>query len=153
MNISKAFGQRLKTARTQAGLSQPELAKQCGWDSQSRVSNYERGERTPSLDDIDKLSRALGTDICQLVSNNAQPNNNQINEDSTTYCNEIINKEIREVIQYAINNQLNDYYIKLTPSAQVKLVFELYNSAYKDRALLDAAKNMQASTLLKMVNG
>jgi len=149
MNISEAFGKRLKTVRTQAGLSQPELAKLCGWDSQSRLSNYERGERTPSLDDIDKLSRALDISICQLISNESHA----INEDPALYQADIINDEIKEVIIYTIKNQLNDYYKNLPSAAQVSLIFELYNSAYKDRALLDATKNMQASTLIKMLTG
>lgn len=54
----------IHTFRAQAGLSQSQLADACGWGSraQSRISNYEKGARTPSLEDmrciVDALRRA-----------------------------------------------------------------------------------------------
>jgi len=152
MNISKAFGQRLKVARNYAKLSQPELAKICGWDSQSRLSNYERGERTPSLDDIDKLAKALNTSICALISKEHEPDIHQVKEISENYNTDIIEKEIKEVVKYALNNQLKSHYISLSVVEQVNLVLELYSSIHNDRALLNAAKEMQPTNLLKMVN-
>lgn len=56
-----AFKDRLKLARENAGYIQGDLAKLCGWDSgQSRIANYESGDREPTLNDIEKLARALG---------------------------------------------------------------------------------------------
>lgn len=46
------LGDRIKKARKAAGLSQVELASRCGWDSASRVGNYEQGSREPSLADL-----------------------------------------------------------------------------------------------------
>lgn len=37
--------------REKANLTQHELAIRCGWKSQSRISNYESGQRLPSLKD------------------------------------------------------------------------------------------------------
>jgi len=37
-------------------LSQAELATQCNWNSQSRVANYEKDLREPSLDDLAMLA-------------------------------------------------------------------------------------------------
>jgi len=41
-------------------MTQPELAKACGWDSQGRVSNYERGLREPKSNDVTAIAKALG---------------------------------------------------------------------------------------------
>lgn len=61
-------GQLIKQARQNAGLTQPELAEKCGW-GQSRISNYERGEREPGIDDLRLISKALGVDIYDLIAN------------------------------------------------------------------------------------
>jgi len=151
MNISKAFGKRLKAARNHAKLSQPELAKACGWDSQSRLSNYERGERTPSLDDIDKLAKALNTSICTLISKEYKSEIYQVKENSGCYKTDPIDKEIKEVVEYTLNNQLKMHFKNLSLNKQVSIVFELYTSLHNDRALLKAAKEMQPNNLLKMV--
>lgn len=61
------LGERIKAARVAKGLSQPELARRCGWDSQSRISHYETGKREPQLEDLRKLARCLGLAIEDLV--------------------------------------------------------------------------------------
>ncbi|MFG6159657.1 XRE family transcriptional regulator [Halomonas sp. 1390] len=54
------IGDRIKQARQQANMTQPELAKACRWNSQGRVSNYERGLREPKSSDVVLLAKALG---------------------------------------------------------------------------------------------
>lgn len=50
----------LKTYREKAGLSQAELSMKAGFGSgQGRISNYECGNRRPSLDDARKIVAAL----------------------------------------------------------------------------------------------
>lgn len=61
------FAKTLKKLRTAAGLSQEELAHALGYPGQSRISNYERGERTPSLDELPAIAGALGVEIAQLL--------------------------------------------------------------------------------------
>ena len=56
----KTLGSRIAHYRTAAGMSQAGLAKACGWASQSRVGNYEKNTREPSLDDIALRAKALG---------------------------------------------------------------------------------------------
>ncbi len=53
------IGDRIKQARKRLGLTQPQLAEKCGWATQSRVSNYERGDREPKSSDIKALAKAL----------------------------------------------------------------------------------------------
>ncbi|MCW0458998.1 hypothetical protein NB717_000066 [Xanthomonas sacchari] len=46
------LGSRIKAARIAAGYSQGKLSELCGWESQSRLSNYETGAREPTLADL-----------------------------------------------------------------------------------------------------
>lgn len=52
---------RIQEYREKAGLNQEQLGRKCGWSStaQSRISNYEHGKRTPSLDDMRMIVCAL----------------------------------------------------------------------------------------------
>ncbi|EJG1632312.1 helix-turn-helix transcriptional regulator [Vibrio parahaemolyticus] len=52
------IGLRLKQFREEKGLSQRALATKCGWGP-SRISNYESGIRSISLDDAETISNAL----------------------------------------------------------------------------------------------
>ncbi|WP_235204877.1 XRE family transcriptional regulator [Pseudomonas syringae] len=67
--MNESLGQRIKRYRKEARLSQASLAKACGWDSQSRVGNYEKDTREPSLGDIQKIAKALGINEAELLLN------------------------------------------------------------------------------------
>ena len=58
-----SIGQKIKRERERQGLSQPRLASLCGWESQSRISQYESGAREPGLADLRRIVRALGKDM------------------------------------------------------------------------------------------
>ena len=66
----KTLGSRIAHFRKQKGLSQRKLATACGWPSQSRVGNYERGSREPSLDDLDRMANVLGLQLGDLLPSN-----------------------------------------------------------------------------------
>lgn len=55
----KTLGARIAHYRNRAGMSQAGLAKACKWASQSRVGNYEKDTREPSLDDIALMADVL----------------------------------------------------------------------------------------------
>ncbi|MFJ3259677.1 XRE family transcriptional regulator [Pseudomonas sp. NPDC086581] len=63
------LGDRLKGFRKALHLKQHEVAALCGWDKsgQSRYGQYERGEREPSLADIEKLAAVLQVPLAILV--------------------------------------------------------------------------------------
>lgn len=63
----KTLGARIAHYRRAAGLSQAELAKECGWKSQSRIGNYEKDTREPTLADLEKIAAALGMSVSQLA--------------------------------------------------------------------------------------
>lgn len=61
------LGENIKKARKEAGLSQLDLGKACGWDdAQSRISNYERDVRAPSYKDLQKIADVLGRDVMEF---------------------------------------------------------------------------------------
>lgn len=54
------LGERIRTARIAAGItSQLKLAEACGWDSASRIGNYEQDTREPSLSDLRLIADAV----------------------------------------------------------------------------------------------
>lgn len=66
MNTSEVACHNIKRYRSQLGLTQKELAVRCGW-AVSTISNYERSDRKPGLDEIDVISKALGISSSQLI--------------------------------------------------------------------------------------
>ncbi|MGY6089083.1 LexA family transcriptional regulator [Avibacterium paragallinarum] len=71
------LGEKIKTYREQLGLSQKELAEKCSvldqdgkpW-GQPRIANYEKGNRTPNLDDIEIIAKALNITPQSLAFDN-----------------------------------------------------------------------------------
>ncbi|MBC3436081.1 helix-turn-helix transcriptional regulator [Pseudomonas sp. BW16M2] len=61
------LAQRIKQFRKAKHLTQQALAIACGWESQSRVGNYERGIREPNLADIERMATALGVTLGDLL--------------------------------------------------------------------------------------
>ncbi|MGH9268010.1 MAG: helix-turn-helix domain-containing protein [Acidimicrobiales bacterium] len=60
------LGERIKALRTEAGLSQAELAEQVGGDGR-QISRYENGRITPSLDALARIAEALNVSLDHLV--------------------------------------------------------------------------------------
>ena len=60
-------GERLKTLREKAGLSQAAFAEKCGWASQSRVGNYEKGVRKIGADDAAIMAAALDVHPAEIL--------------------------------------------------------------------------------------
>lgn len=63
----KTLGQRIAFYRKAKKISQAQLAELCGWGSQSRIGNYEKDIREPSLSDLSLLSEKLGIDRALLT--------------------------------------------------------------------------------------
>ncbi|KHT22361.1 helix-turn-helix domain-containing protein [Pectobacterium carotovorum] len=58
-DITVRFGQRVKTLRLQAGLSQEAFADKCGLD-RTYISGIERGVRNPTLEVIGVIADGFG---------------------------------------------------------------------------------------------
>ena len=67
MDLRRAFGYRLRTRRLAKGLSQEQLAEQAElhW---TYISGIERGRRSPTLNTLGRLARALNLPVSRLVS-------------------------------------------------------------------------------------
>ena len=62
----KHFGNRLREARVSAGLSQSELEELSGIPK-ARLSRYENGHVAPSIQTLERLSRALNVSEASLL--------------------------------------------------------------------------------------
>ena len=61
------LARHLRTCRAEQGLSQERLAQRADLH-RTYVGSIERKERNVSLDNVERLARALGADICDLLS-------------------------------------------------------------------------------------
>lgn len=64
--VLREFGQRVREARQQAGLSQEELAEVSGLH-RTYVSSLERGQRNVSVLNVVRLARSLGVPAGALL--------------------------------------------------------------------------------------
>lgn len=64
--IRKEVGQRIYRAMIKRGWSQAELARQSGM-ARNNVSTYIRGAKMPTRESAEKLARALGVHVNELV--------------------------------------------------------------------------------------
>lgn len=65
MNLRQAFAQSLRTLRRCKGVTQEDLAVV---SSRTYVSQLERGLKSPTLDMMDRLARAMGVHPLTLVA-------------------------------------------------------------------------------------
>ena len=63
--IYQKFGERVKELRKEKGLSQEQLAEKIKRDPRTIVS-IEGGKRNPTLNTINKIAKAIATDIKDL---------------------------------------------------------------------------------------
>lgn len=68
----KTLGSRIAHYRNMAGMSQSALAKACGWASQSRIGNYEKDTREPSIDDLRRIAKVLHIDLSDLLPSDSR---------------------------------------------------------------------------------
>lgn len=68
INVNKAFGRRVAELRKKAGFSQEKFAFQCNID-RTYIGTIERGEKSPTLNTIQKIAQALNMPLCQLFEN------------------------------------------------------------------------------------
>ncbi len=66
MDIRKKFGKRLRALREERGWSQEEFADRAGLH-RTYVSAVERGVRNPTLSVLERLAKALGVSMTELV--------------------------------------------------------------------------------------
>ena len=65
-NINKAFGSRIADLRKQQNLSQEDFANKCSL-FRTYIGAIERGEKSPTLNTIEKLAKGLNISITELL--------------------------------------------------------------------------------------
>ncbi len=65
--INRRFGKAIRRRRRELDFSQEELAERAELH-RSYISDIERGERNPSLENIEKLAKALNISIAHLFT-------------------------------------------------------------------------------------
>lgn len=65
-NILIQFGNRVRTLRLEKGLTQEEFAQKCGLHK-NYIGMVERGERNPSLLNIEIIAKGLEISISKLM--------------------------------------------------------------------------------------
>ena len=66
-SLSEAFGKRIRGLRKAQGLTQEALGERADLHP-TYIGAIERGEQSPSLDTIEKLSRGLGVELRTLLN-------------------------------------------------------------------------------------
>src|SRR5271167_559996 len=70
--MSEQFGDRLRKAREDKGLSQSEFAHKTGFQP-SAISHFESGRRSPSFENLKRLADALSVTIDFLLGRETEP--------------------------------------------------------------------------------
>lgn len=66
-DINQIFGYRVTEIRKRLGISQEELAFRCGVH-RTYIGAIERGEKSPTLNTIEKLAKGLGIQIYDFLN-------------------------------------------------------------------------------------
>lgn len=83
-SISNIIGEAIRNLRVNQGFSQEKLAFKAGI-TPSYLGQVERGEKSPTLDTLDKVAQALNIEIAELFKSNTDT---KMNKD-TTYIEKI----------------------------------------------------------------
>ena len=65
-NLSRHIGHQLKTTRLRKNLTQAEVAKRAGTNT-NYYAKLERGEAVPSLKKLEKVAKALGVKSSDIL--------------------------------------------------------------------------------------
>lgn len=68
-HINIIFGDNVRRSRIEQNLSQEELADKAGVH-RTYIGMIERAEKNITLENMDKIAKALGVKICRLVGEN-----------------------------------------------------------------------------------
>lgn len=94
-------GNRIRTAREQAGLTQRQLADKLGMPFQN-ISQWERGVRNPKQATLEKLAEALGISASELLSKETPDCNNGGKIEPAVICAETGPGTSGQYIQYEL---------------------------------------------------
>ena len=90
------FGDKLKEERKKKGMSQKELGQKLGV-SQAMIAQYEKGDRTPKIETINKIAQALDINPSILIRCNNNVSWIDLFSGNADFRNHILNEILEEV--------------------------------------------------------
>ncbi|CAM3411095.1 helix-turn-helix domain-containing protein [Pseudostreptobacillus hongkongensis] len=91
---NKLLGNLIKTRRMELGISQQQLSEMIGYNTKSSISYFENGQRTPGLDVLEKLAKALNVSLSYFFPNENKKINNVDVSDLSEFQLEQLNSYI-----------------------------------------------------------
>lgn len=101
---SQFIGERIRSARQAAGLSQKELAEKIGFESATAISLIEAGERKIGVVEMEKITKILERDIKYFLGEESEKVNVR-----TALRAEEINEDDRKAILHILEMAKNRY--------------------------------------------
>lgn len=99
MGSTNTLGKRLKQIRSDMGLSQEELAYRCSMQA-SHIGQIERGQKSPTLDTLEKLASGLNITVSELTdySKDITVIHDDVINKINSYLNKLDNKQKKQVL-------------------------------------------------------
>lgn len=135
-DIKKAFGERLKKAREEMNMTQEQLGSEIGC-SKATISNYERGEQSPGVEYLVKLSSALGVTPNDLVIGSEEERERKPEEE----VEEIVRKVGEAIVFYGFEVTHGDIGKDNVYQYSLSLADSSWSSALSEYAKIAKVKN------------
>lgn len=133
-------GDKIKDLRLKRELTQEQLAKDCGL-SKNAIWNYENNKRSPSIDILKKIAKALDTNVYNLIDNNDTLTSKLLKLFEETICKGMDSENSLEVLCESIDideeviNEALSYNEDISESYLISMIdkiFKFYpNEFYK----------------------
>ena len=126
-----AFGKHIQAARKSAGLTQAQLAKECGVATIT-IQQYERDKREPSFEMLSKLAYALSVPVWQLMGG--------IDGDNDVIQFELSDEQYALITGAGLDPENGYFFDPKSPEADalMEVVLGLTSTEKNDQLLLDA---------------
>lgn len=118
------IGERIKTARSNAGLTQRALAEKSGMAT-GTVQQYELGKRQPRIEQLQKIADALDVDINYLVHGKTLQ---QFEQESIDRI-----KNALQQVQNEHRTRMNTAFDQLNPEGQAVAADQVENLTYNPK--------------------
>lgn len=88
MDTKHLLGKRIKELRKKKGLSQEQLAEKVGFETSNSISNVENGYNYPSIQNLEKILKVLGTNFQSVFTFEQHQEINVLKEEINRILNE-----------------------------------------------------------------
>lgn len=145
---TESLGQRIRRARQEVGISGTALARLIG-KSQPYVSDLERGQRTPSLDTLHDLARALGQPLSYFFAEHEPVNKKRPQRPPSTTAVVGVRHSLAELIADQLQQARLLQQTELPDREQlVRVVEQAIDNAYHDLHRVLREQRQQQKTIV-----